>query len=153
MYGSALALQKHCQQAPLAVPQVVVAMLEPLTEGGEVSAAAAGVVQGAVSAGRQHFPEQLRKLPPLPPSIPALQSSNAILAEQRGTVTAEEHIDASLESLQHHSLAVRANALQVLPYPPDAMPCLACHKSSSREGPAAPGCCMKAAHSRSAVCI
>ena len=88
-------------------------MLEPLTEGGQVSAAAAGVVQGVVSAGRQHFPDQLRRLPPLPPSIPALQTCNAILAEQRGTVTAEEHVAASLESLRHHSLAVRANALQV----------------------------------------
>ena len=99
------------------LPQVVVAMLEPLNEGGQVSAAAAGVVQAVVEAGRQHFKEQLTSLPPLPPSIPALQHCNAILTEERGTVTAEDHIMASLESLRHHSLAVRTNALQV---------CLAC---------------------------
>lgn len=92
--------------------QVVVAMLEPLNEGGQVSAAAASVVQSVVEAGRQHFKDSLTSLPPLPPSIPALHRCNAILAEERGTITAEEHITAGLDSLRHHSLAVRANALQ-----------------------------------------
>ena len=90
-------------------------MLEPLTEGGQVTAAAADVVEGVVTAGRQHFRDQLRRLPPLPPSIQALQRSIAVLAEERGTTVAEDHIMAALESLRHHSLAVRANALQVPP--------------------------------------
>lgn len=88
-------------------------MLEPLNEGGQVSAAAAAVVQAVVETGRQHFKEQLPSLPPLPPSISALQHSNTVLAEERGTMTAEEHIEGSLESLRHDSLAVRSNALQV----------------------------------------
>ena len=88
-------------------------MLEPLTEGGQVSAAAAGVVQGVVEAGREGFQEQLKRLPPLPPSIPALQRCNVLLAEARGPSSAEDHINAALDSLRHHSLAVRANALQV----------------------------------------
>ncbi|KAK9807336.1 hypothetical protein WJX73_002849 [Symbiochloris irregularis] len=94
--------------------QVVVAMLEPLTEGGQVSIAAARVVQGVVDAGQASFKEQLKRLPPLPPSIPALQRCNAVLTEARGPTSAEDHITAALDSLKHHSLAVRANALQEL---------------------------------------
>jgi hypothetical protein len=95
--------------------QVVVALLEPLQEGGKLTAAAARAVEELVVTGRALLQAKLRGLPPLPQSIPALESVGEVLKQERGTLTVEEQVRLLLQSLQHDSPNVQATAVQVQP--------------------------------------
>ena len=57
--------------------QVVVALLEPLQEGGAVTAVAACAVEALVISARPLLGERLRTLPPLPHGIPSLAKARA----------------------------------------------------------------------------
>ena len=93
--------------------QVVVALLEPLQEGGAVMAAAVQVLETIIIDGRMLMKPQIKALPPLPQSVPALHRVNSAIAEERGKLTNSEHVQLLLQSLGHHSLSVRTTALQV----------------------------------------
>ena len=57
--------------------QIVVALLEPLQEGGALTAAAARAVEQLVLRARPLLGEALRTLPPLPHGVPALDKARA----------------------------------------------------------------------------
>ena len=95
------------------LPQVVVALLEPLQSSSLVAAAATAalgsLVEGALGRGQGAC---LHGLPPLP-RLQGLEAVNAALAAERGGVPdAAEHVRLLLAPLASHSAAVRETALQ-----------------------------------------
>jgi hypothetical protein len=96
------------------VNQVVVALMEPLQEGGPACAAAGRVVAELIAACRAAYPARLRAMPPLPQWPPELAHVNALLAEGRGVLSAREQAELLLEGLGDESASVRSTALQEL---------------------------------------
>ncbi|KAL0029509.1 hypothetical protein WJX79_000191 [Trebouxia sp. C0005] len=92
--------------------QVVVTLLDPLQEGGPVAAAAVTVLEQLVVHSKHLLGERLKSLPPLPQAVEGLGRINAVITEQRGSLTTEESIRIPLKALGDHSLSVRTTALQ-----------------------------------------
>lgn len=61
----------------------------------------------------QAIHDQLKRLPPLPTSLPALNATNAVLAKARGSLLAEDTIALLRDSLSSDSRTVREAALKV----------------------------------------
>jgi serine/threonine-protein kinase ATR len=92
--------------------QVVVALMDCLAEGGAPCAGAAAVVEELVAVCAREYPAKLRALPPLPQGPAELAAARAALAEHRGSLTAAEHAELLLESLDAaQAPGVRAVAL------------------------------------------
>ncbi|BDA43155.1 Serine/threonine-protein kinase ATR at C-terminar half [Coccomyxa sp. Obi] len=70
--------------------QIVVALLEPLQEGGALTAAAAKAMEELVVKGRPLLQSKLQGLPPLPQSVPGLEKVAEVLKQERGALTIEE---------------------------------------------------------------
>ena len=87
--------------------------MDCLQEGGIVMAAAARVLEAMVIDNRKLLRTQIRGLPPLPRSLPALGSVVDVIEQERGKLTSAEMVQLLLQSLSHHSLSVRAAALEV----------------------------------------
>ncbi len=92
--------------------QIVVALLEPLQEGGALTAAAAKAMEELVVRGRPLLQSKLRGLPPLPQSVPGLEKVAEVLKQERGALTIEEQVRLLLQSLQHDSASVQATTVQ-----------------------------------------
>lgn len=56
---------------------------------------------------------QIKALPPIPKSVPALGRVVDVIEQERGKLTSAEIVQLLLQSLSHHSLSVRAAALEV----------------------------------------
>ncbi|KAL0053239.1 hypothetical protein WJX82_003001 [Trebouxia sp. C0006] len=114
--GWLLLLRALAQHAPTHLGgmanQVVVTLLDPLQEGGAVAAAAVTVLEQLVVHAKHLLGERLKTLPPLPQAVEGLGRINAVIAEQRGSLTTEESIRIPLKALGDHSLSVRTTALQ-----------------------------------------
>ncbi len=93
--------------------QVVVALMDCLQEGGEVAAAAVRVLEAMIIDNRRLLKPQIKALPPLPKSVPALGRVVDVIEQERGKLTSAEVVQLLLGSLSHHSLSVRAAALEV----------------------------------------
>jgi hypothetical protein len=61
-----------------ALPQVVVALMEPLQEGGAVCGAAVKALDELVTICRRTHRDKLRFIPPLPNWLPELQKLNEV---------------------------------------------------------------------------
>ena len=61
----------------------------------------------------QAIHDQLKRLPPLPTSLPALNATNAVLAKARGSLLAEDTVALLRDSLSSDSRTVREAALKV----------------------------------------
>lgn len=94
----------------------MVALLDPLQEGGELTAAAARAMEELVVTGRPLLRSKLRGLPPLPQAVPGLERVAEVLKQERGALTVEEQVRLLLQSLQHDSPSVQATAVQVSLY-------------------------------------
>ena len=99
----------------------MVALLEPLQEGGALTAAAAKAMEELVVKGRALLQSKLQGLPPLPQSVAGLERVSEVLKQERGALTIEEQVRLLLQSLQHDSASVKATALQVTPPRPAPM--------------------------------
>ena len=93
--------------------QVVVTLLEPLREGGAVLAAAARVLDALIVDHGHLVKDEIKALPPLPPSAAPLSRVTAAVARERGRLTQQETVLLLLQSLSHPALSVRATTLQV----------------------------------------
>ncbi|KAK9914842.1 hypothetical protein WJX75_001188 [Coccomyxa subellipsoidea] len=112
------ALAKHSpSQLSDVANQIVVALLEPLQEGGALTAAAAKAMEELVVKGRALLQSKLQGLPPLPQSVAGLERVSEVLKQERGALTIEEQVRLLLQSLQHDSASVQATTVQELrPY-------------------------------------
>lgn len=95
--------------------QIVVALLEPLQEGGLLTAAAAKAMEELVVKGRALLQSKLQGLPPLPQSVAGLERVSEVLKQERGALTIEEQVRLLLQSLQHDSASVQATTVQASP--------------------------------------
>jgi hypothetical protein len=95
------------------VLQVVVALLDPLQEGGRVMAAAVRVMEAMIVDNRSVLTDQIKALPPIPKSVSALQRVIDTVEAERGKLGHNETVNLLLQSLGHHSLSVRAATLEV----------------------------------------
>lgn len=95
--------------------QIVVALLEPLQEGGALTAAAAKAMEELVVKGRALLQSKLQGLPPLPQSVAGLERVSEVLKQERGALTIEEQVRLLLQSLQHDSASVQATTVQARP--------------------------------------
>lgn len=89
--------------------------MECLQEGGQVMTAAVRVLETIIIDNRKLLKPQIRALPPIPKSVPALGRVVDVIEQERGKLTSAEVVQLLLESLSHHSLSVRAAALEVAP--------------------------------------
>ncbi|PSC70468.1 serine threonine-kinase ATR isoform X1 [Micractinium conductrix] len=96
------------------VNQIVVALLEPLQEGGPVSSAAIKVLDDLVAILKRTHRDKLRSMPPLPSGMPELDKLNETLGKERGKLTPQEQIELLIASLGDESMTVRATALREL---------------------------------------
>ena len=92
--------------------QIVVALLEPLQEGGPLTAAAAKAMEELVVKGRSLLQSKLQGLPPLPQSVAGLERVAEVLKQERGALTTDEQVRLLLQSLQHDSASVQATTVQ-----------------------------------------
>jgi len=110
---------------------VLIAPLQDIAHPGVVSLAAATIEELVMICKRQHR-EKLRSLPPIPAvnsskkkngggggmeggvAFMELQRVKALLQEERGQLTTEEHVELLVTSLADESVAVRATALAEL---------------------------------------
>jgi len=115
--------------------QVVVALLDPLQEGGRVMAAAVRVMECMIVDNRSVLTAQIKALPPIPKSVSALQRVIDAVEAERGRLGHAETVTLLLHSLGHHSLSVRAAALEEPPPPPPPPTCTS--ESSSSESKSA----------------
>lgn len=92
----------------------MVALMDCLQEGGPVMAAAVRVLEAMIIDNRRLLRAQIKGLPPIPKSVPALGRVVDVIEQERGKLTSAEMVQLLLQSLSHHSLSVRAAALEVI---------------------------------------
>ena len=87
--------------------------MDCLQEGGAVMAAAVRVLETMIIDNRRLLKLQIKALPPIPKSVPALGKVVEVIEQERGKLTSAEVVQLLLQSLSHHSISVRAAALEV----------------------------------------